>query len=513
MPKPLYTDVIITCHACAAKLKVRRGREGLVYKCPKCNEVLDFEAPTNAPFAEPGFEPTARVRFNNPEAAGEGYNVSPEVRAQLGGPVEKREDIPVVCPLCHTRLYARKDQVGQSITCPDCRRLIVVRPPPEKAVKRAAVSADLGNEYKVREGVDQPASDSAAAHKYFSFSCPLCHTRMSATDEQVGQSIKCPDCHRPVEVKRPPPPAPKRRWTEDDGVEIPIEATFERPAVVVVPLRERDVPAEVKVKRSVSEAPDLPSWPLVRGVVTFPLQREMWPYLLGYGAWLAGLIVILHLILSLIYAGSVIMIGAVLLLKLFAIGFGLWWFATSSLFLTIVQDSSEGLERVESWPDSVLLASEFSDPFFSLNAAAMACAAGGLLMTSLGGITAEGAAIVGLLATTALFPLFMLSMLANDSPLFPFSSPVWKGVGRSLGSWLAFYLETTAVVAATIGVGALGWIEGDILSLTGVGMAIFAALLIYYRALGRLAWITALADDEDVDDAEDEYDSAQAMHV
>src|SRR5205823_215374 len=115
------------------------------------------------------------------------------------------------------------------------------------------------------------------------------------------------------------------------------------------------------------------------GVLTFPIYRSIWPYLLGYGAWLGAMLCILHFVISLILTNSIMMMGAVLLLKLVAVGMGFWWFATSSLFLTIIQDTSDGLDRVENWPESIFLASELGDPFYLLNAFGLAFAAGGAL--------------------------------------------------------------------------------------------------------------------------------------
>ncbi len=511
MAKPKYVDVHTTCQACGARLKVRKGRTGLVYKCPKCNEVLDFDAPTSAPFAEQPSVPTARVRLNNPDPSDPGYQVSADTERPLADPAAKPDHIPVVCPLCHTRLYAKPHQINQTLTCPDCRRSIVVRPPPEASPRPARATLDGADEYKVREGVDQPPLGSAAHSKYFSLTCPTCHTRLSATEDQIGTELTCPDCRRPVPVKRPSPPAPKRQWLEDDGVEIAIQPTFERP-MTVVPLRDRDVvEAEVKVKRTVSEAPELPHFPLAIGVFNFPIYRNVWPYLLGYGAWLAGLLLLIHYIIWVMINYPAAMIAVIFLLKLTAVGFGFWWFTTASVYLAIIQDSSEGLDRVENWPESVLLASEIRDPFFMLNSAALALAAGGMLMTLLRSIP-ELAVVFGLCSTVAFFPLFLLSMLANDSPMAPFSRPVWSGVARSLGSWAVFYFQTTAVAGGTLWIGVLAWREGAFWAIAGLGYVIFAALLVYFRMLGRLAWITALADDAADDDSEHE-DAAQLEEV
>ena len=488
-----FNDVEIVCVACGARLLVRRGRAGLIYKCPKCREILNLDAPPELPAAEPVMVPTPTVRLKaSAPSAGEDYKIA----AGADQPAQKHY-FPITCPTCHTRVYAEEDQVGQSLTCPDCHRSVIVPPAPMRDPTPPPVITDLlDDHYKVCPGVDQPPAGSVAHLKHFAVVCPLCHTRMSATEEQIGQTLTCPDCRRPVKVTRPPVPKPTRRWSEDDGVEIPIAATFERP-MVVVPLHESAV--RPKPKRTVSEAPPLPSWPLVSGVFTFPGYRDVWPLLLGYGAWLGAMLCILHFVIGLMMANSIMMVAAVFLLKLVAIGCGFWWFATSSLFLTIIQDTSDGLDRVENWPDSIFLASELGDPFYLMNAAGLALMGGGVLITALGAAT-EVVWLVAPLVTIGLFPLFLLSMLANVSPMSPFSRPVWSGVMKSRWSWGAFYLESIVIFGAAVWIGILGWREGTIFTLFGAAFAIFAAMLIYYRLLGRLAWITALQPDDDGDD-------------
>jgi uncharacterized protein YbaR (Trm112 family) len=403
-------------------------------------------------------------------------------------------------------MYAEEDQVGQSLTCPDCRRSVIVPPAPMRdPTPPPVIPALLDDHYRVNPGVDQPPAGSITSQKHFAVVCPLCHTRMSATEEQIGQTLTCPDCGRAVKVRPPPASKPVRRWSEDDGVEIPIAATFQRP-MIVVPLHESSV-AEAKVKRSVINAPQLPRWPLVSGVFTFPAYGTVLPYWMGYGVWLGVLLWLLHFIVSMIVVNSLILIAVVFLINAFVVFFGLWWLATSSVFLAVVQDTSEGLDRVENWPGSLILGSEYRDPIFTLNAAGLAAAPGGALAAALGA-AGFGWPVVPL-GVALLFPLFLLSMMENDSPMMPISRPVWRGAKKARSAWLAFYVETTAVLGGAGGIAWYAWRQGDLLNLVGAGIAVVAALFIYYRLLGRLAWITALQPDEESDD-EDNQDEDHA---
>ncbi len=42
--------------------------------------------------------------------------------------------VPVVCAICHTRMYAVEDQIGQWKRCPDCDSLTEIKTVPEKAI-------------------------------------------------------------------------------------------------------------------------------------------------------------------------------------------------------------------------------------------------------------------------------------------------------------------------------------------------------------------------------------------
>ncbi len=492
-----FNDVEIVCAACGARLLVRRGRPGLVYKCPKCTEILNFDTPSTRPAAE-SVEAMPMVRLKDPGPLGPGDEYG--VATGVDQPPEKTY-FPVVCPTCRTKMYAAPEQVGKSLTCPDCRKSVIVPSPPMPEPKPPPIITELlDDHYKVLPGVDQPPAASASTEKQFAVTCPLCHTRLSATAKQVGQSITCPDCGRPFKVKAPEPPKTQRRWVEDDGIEIPIAPTFERP-MTVVPLHESLT--RPKVKRTVSEAPSLPAWPLVSGVFNFLFYRNVWPYWLGYGSWLALAFTGLYFA---IYFGqhSISMMLTVFMLKPVVLAFGCLWFATSSLFRSITQDTADGLDRVENWPDSIFLAAEISDPFYPLNAVGLTIVVGGALMALLRGAGAE-AWFVGPVCTVVFFPLFLLSMLANDSPMMPFSRPVWSGVARSIGSWAMFYLESTLILGSVAYLAFLAWNEGNALWLLGAGLLIFGACLLYARLLGRLAWITALQDEEE--DSEDDSEA------
>ena len=97
------------------------------------------------------------------------------------------------CPRCFTRLKASLAQAGTKRRCPRCQRVFEV-----PATSRG-LTAHEG--YAVNKGMDRsPAADP----RYIAVGCPVCSTRMYATEDQVGRELVCPDCDTVVLV---PPPA------------------------------------------------------------------------------------------------------------------------------------------------------------------------------------------------------------------------------------------------------------------------------------------------------------------
>jgi DNA-directed RNA polymerase subunit RPC12/RpoP len=90
------------------------------------------------------------------------------------------------CPRCTAALKARKRHAGKRQRCPLCYAVIVVP----------------GESRPVREGYEVHADAAAPlpATAEIPFTCPVCHTRMTAPDSEVGREAPCPDCGTPSVV-------------------------------------------------------------------------------------------------------------------------------------------------------------------------------------------------------------------------------------------------------------------------------------------------------------------------
>ena len=161
------------CASCGAKYEVPESMAGKRGPCAKCGAEVQVPAPTAA-------------------AARKKLDLTPQY-------------VAIECRVCQTRFYGTPEQIGQELKCPDCGARTVLRPPPEVRAKKPLAALE-GEQYEVWEVGQQPLPSQIAADQptYIEIWCMSCNTLMHATLDQVGQSIRCPDCgtsasyrHRP----------------------------------------------------------------------------------------------------------------------------------------------------------------------------------------------------------------------------------------------------------------------------------------------------------------------------
>jgi uncharacterized protein YbaR (Trm112 family) len=489
---------------------IRRGRPGAVYKCPKCQGVLEPVV---------SFEPEGQP---------------------LGAPRAVPTDFAVVCPLCKTAVQVSAKQSGQSIDCPNCLTTIEVKVPAGATFKEVEQTAGALHPHPgpghPRQGVASRETEPAGVpvpprpvhpwqkepepagtlvslppppdDKFFAIVCPLCHTRLEATREQVGQSITCPDCRRPFEIKAPPPRAAKYRWSQDDGEDVRLEPTFERPQLEkpVLPVIEK----ERKRRRSanVRRTHPLPLGRLVSGVVDFLAYSNVWPRWLGYSLVLLIPQELLHFGFNQpLTANGTRSPGAVLALLAALVLLSVWFISICATLLTVVEDTSDGLDRVENWPEGYVFVGvgPVAMIFFGLVLSALP---GGIIC---GAIRLEGdlswlPIAIGVLI---LFPFVLLSMLEANSALTPFSLKIWDGLHLAGEAWSATYALSLAIWGVFA---AIDWASKEFISVPEISSAIgalsfVAALIVYYRLLGRLAWMLASRLDDDGDEERANHES------
>ena len=120
--------------------------------------------------------------------------------------MNSRASVLVGCPVCHARMHPEESQIGQEVICPDCGTPTTVSRPAEnrrkshdRRPKRSATTPWLR---RLAGGGAVPAAEQS----YVAVVCPVCHTRMHATADQVGNRIHLPHCGSPAVVS----PMPRR---------------------------------------------------------------------------------------------------------------------------------------------------------------------------------------------------------------------------------------------------------------------------------------------------------------
>jgi hypothetical protein len=360
-----------------------------------------------------------------------------------------------------------------------------------------------GDQYELWDADSQPLPSALAAAqpKYIAIKCRQCDTMMYATEKQVGQSIECPDCGKKHTVPTPRRPKATRPVVAADIQTLKLDPAFapvERPPALS-PETLQKIDEELDATpygRALAESrrtgkplkvdprgrPILPRWPLVLGVLPFMWSPGIPVRWLGLSLGFGISISILLSGLAMALRGGM---GALAGMCIFAIGCiatMLCASMTASILLTIVSESSEGNNRVESWP---FIFDWFGD-LFVFSVAGMVSAFPGWLVSHLVLERFEHQALSIAASMLMFFPVVLLSQLDIGSLWGVISPKVLRSMVRCPFSWLTFYLETSALMAACLAVAATGflWLL--------VPMAV-AALLLFARLLGRLGWRLAEA--------------------
>jgi len=136
-PAAAGPDVIpVVCSLCGTRMHARAKHVGRKIKCPDCGTATVVSLPKEVEAARPD-ETLDEYAVRQEPAGAESSPATPPAR-----------EIPVVCPLCQTRMMAAGDQTGQIMECPDCGSTVTV-PKPEPAARPAEDQLDTEGDYAV----------------------------------------------------------------------------------------------------------------------------------------------------------------------------------------------------------------------------------------------------------------------------------------------------------------------------------------------------------------------------
>jgi len=353
--------------------------------------------------------------------------------------------------------------------------------------------------------------------------CHVCGTRLHARRRQIGQTVKCPDCHSPVLVKTPPvrKQAKPVEYEEaelfklSEPVEVP-SATYVPPKTLAegspvgappaagTPAGAAGAPggltamqaaarrllekARAEQEAEEAEARESSAERFTQGLFAFFADRRALVRLAILAVWFQLAVLLLQRITRIAtpeggsaLLGETISLVATAVLAVVGLTF---LYAAAACGLALVQDSSNGLLKIENWPGVNFL--KWGRVHYIVSAAIAAALPGAAL-----GIVLSLAGVGGTLLLTAavsfvaLFPPILVSMFESNSPLAPLSNEVWGGIPERPHPWSLTYLIT--------GMFSVGGLIGFYVSLAGnfvaalVGAAaMVACMMVYFRAVGWL---------------------------
>ncbi len=458
---------VVLCPHCKVRLTPRADLCGKRITCPHCKQPLILpEAPpkqTSPPEAES--RPTPRT---------------PEL-------------IPVICRLCNTRMYAEPKQIGTKVRCPDCHVETIVRPRADAAPERKrvvhksyGVAEDAPPEDESKEpSPDEPNAAKKPAAELIFVACPLCGTRMHFAAKHQGRQAKCPDCNTLVVVPKFDPQKNRK------VVRVTEQGVYGVGEVTVEP-QERQLPAmkqwtEEPAFGGESKAEALRSRrSFFSGVFLFPWQRDVvaqWLYI-SVGLMVVGLLS--GLITALLAGGTSVGAGVV-----GVCAFAFFWISfltasyTVSCAWSILRDTAAGAIDIDEWPAGNWRNWVYPMVYL-LFIGSVAAAIGHPVQWVAQGIPTG---LPETIAIVLLTPFLLLSTLETGHPFSLFSVPLLTSLWRSLFSWAAYYLLSTALLLTTAAVPVSMVSQGQEFLAAIVSAPILGATcLILPRLLGRLAF-------------------------
>ncbi|NOX56627.1 MAG: hypothetical protein GXP27_19720 [Planctomycetes bacterium] len=362
------------------------------------------------------------------------------------------DSITVPCPECRTRLRPPKGFGRRRIRCPNCSAIVLLR-------NVDLLDGDMRPPHKL---VPPPDEETYA---------------LQADSEPRAWTAKHPRSFVPGQ--RAPRLTEEMRASGRRPKGASAEATDDRASF------DRRLDASLLRK----ERPDSPpKWTFFSGVFEFPWRREVcsrWLFLSG-GCSAVLFLAAVCVQIATRESGYTGVVLAFFVLP--EVWLTLWTFSyAAACAVSILEDTAGGCDRIRNWPEP-----NWREWMWQLLHVGYVLFYSTVAAYALGVATdrAYGVFWPTLAATVfLLFPFLWLSALDAGSTLFPFSSDVARSLISVTWGWLTFYVLAAVLIVACGGVGwgvlQLGWLAAG----ASGGPVLAAAILIYARLLGRLAWL------------------------
>ncbi len=428
------------------------------------------------------------------------------------------DEFGILCRVCRTRMYARPDQIGQTIECPDCLTDHKITksdrdafqasryrgPKPATRVESgiAAGASDALDEYQlapIEDATNEPAPDLAVTQTgpepaTLRAPCPTCNWWYVGKQSDEGNLATCLDCGTVFTIKGRQAAIPKQRVVaQDPGIKI--EPASDRPAEVDHSERLMAKAHEHR-KKIDAQKPKPFKRPFSTGVYTYPWMPHVlqgWialPILFctgyamcGQGLAMQGRATIVGMLAFL--AGAPLIIFCI-----FHAGF---------VMVTFMTTTANGYHQPEYWPRFDFGERVSCVAIFVLSFC-VAITPGGLISSQL---PMPWKWTFWMISLLALHPFVFLSMLDGNSPVIPYTSHVHRTIQKAPQAWTRFYtaVAPVAIIAYAIPLVAILCRETTYAFLSVVvAVSVFTiGMTIYFGLLGRLGWVLS-----DVPTLEDE---------
>lgn len=429
-------------------------------------------------------------------------------------------------------MHAKESLIGQTLRCPDCFTQVEIKapkvgPPPARKKTLDELEEFQLSDPGVRPGYKpmvEPRGEYADL-QLLDTQAPPRKAVTAATNEQEVPAIhpvtSLADDPLVAEARLPPPLTPSTPVHPPTAVAHVEDDLDDQEVVLSAPVERIEVKTEVMVPQlppAKKEERKEPAWNDAEwGFIANPLEKGAWrksPFYLGIfsifadqqmllrlAAYGIGLTIILSLFGSIIVLGNSEgrQIERVLCMVLFAVTAGCWTLYFSPCLLTIANDTANGEEKVQSWPDWSI--TEWLFDALHVPVAGIIALFPGLVLASMFLTVGQGAEWFApfppLVSLLGIFPIVISSMLTEGSIFSVISGNVLKTFRTHGDGWVIIY-AMSAFFFLFLSVGVL-LVEAGIWMDSGVGLfimsafaaALFVALFIlYFRLLGRLMWYT-----------------------
>lgn len=319
--------------------------------------------------------------------------------------------------------------------------------------------------------------------------------------EQLGQRIICRQCstelvagpaEQAVEPAESSQPVAAEIDIDEEGLQP--EPPPERLEVYKAAL-EKPLPPEIPHDDWVLPPEGVAlTWAFFSGVFTFP----WWPNAIGKWTFfsiflsITGLLAV-QIMTALASAWPLAVVLAIVasLVGVFAFSYG------AACMVDIVVNTAYNNDKAADWPDvdwrdrlAVFVRVGYLLVFSIVPAAALASV---LSLAPLGANAFNSVFAVG---TFVLFPIIFLSSMEADS-IWPLSAPTWRSLKIAWPGWLVFYAVSALLGFGVFVVDIAATAAIETLAPLVVGPFAAAALFIYARLLGRLAWFIRHGEGDD----------------